>query len=478
MSSKETEPLQNTLNAILARLSCLESQVGITSVSPVSAPSSAAVVEEDEIAPALSAYDEHMKRAATPFVDACNAMEGLKGTGSHIHDVWVGIRTIVEIGTKCQKPADVQNSLMPFLKPVQDAMAKIRQARLDRTFDWHIKAMMEMLTCASWVIMSAPPAPCNFIKGTVGSSDFWANKIRKEYKGKDDAQIAFCDTMKALILDLSKYVKDFHLSGLMWNPKGVALGDYKPSESPSSAPKSSGPAPAVGTADMMKELASKRTNDGTSAATGLKKVSREQQTWRKEYKNDEATPAPTTVKLSQVKTVKKPAMEKKRGAPVCKFQGVGAKWIVENQTKDSNPNGVCLVEVQNPKEQVYIYNCENATIQIKGKLKSVVFDSCVKSNLVFETAISSCEVVNCKRIQIQSTGVCPSFSIDKTDGCLTYLSPETVAISNFVTSKSSEMNVSWLDEKSGEQKEAPIPEQFVHKLVGGAITSDVSDLYH
>ena len=53
-----------------------------------------------------------------------------------------------------------------------------------------------------------------------------------------------------------------------------------------------------------------------------------------------------------------------------------------------------------------------------------------------------------------------------------------MSISNFVTSKSSEMNVSWLDEKSGEQKEAPIPEQFVHRLVNGIITSEVSDLYH
>lgn len=29
-----------------------------------------------------------------------------------------------------------------------------------------------------------------------------------------------------------------------------------------------------------------------------------------------------------------------------------------------------------------------------------------------------------------------------------------------------------------EQKELPIPEQFVHKLVHGAVTSEVSDVYH
>ena len=124
------------------------------------------------------------------------------------------------------------------------------------------------------------------------------------------------------------------------------------------------------------------------------------------------------------------------------------------------------------------YKCENATIQIKGKMKSVILDACTKTNLVFDTAISSCEIVNCKSVQIQSIDVCPSIAIDKTDGCLVYLSKEGVSATSFVTSKSTEMNVSWEDEKSGEQVECPIPEQFVHKLVNGVIVSDVSDLYH
>jgi hypothetical protein len=37
--------------------------------------------------------------------------------------------------------------------------------------------------------------------------------------------------------------------------------------------------------------------------------------------------------------------------------------------------------------------------------------------------------------------------------------------------------VSWVDD-DGEIKEAPIPEQFMHRLVNGTVTSQVSDLYH
>jgi adenylyl cyclase-associated protein len=58
-----------------------------------------------------------------------------------------------------------------------------------------------------------------------------------------------------------------------------------------------------------------------------------------------------------------------------------------------------------------------------------------------------------------------------------YVCKESLATTSFVTCTSTEMNVSFPDE-NGEQKELPIPEQFVHKLVDGAVQSSVSDLYH
>ena len=160
------------------------------------------------------------------------------------------------------------------------------------------------------------------------------------------------------------------------------------------------------------------------------------------------------------------------------------------------------VEVTDPKQQVYMFNCNHVTLQIKGgKSKSVILDQCQNCQVVFETVLAACEVVRCQKIQIQTTGICPSFSIDQTEGCLVYLSKESVPITNFCTSQSTEMNgtqhgsiycicvyvytstndmlsflVSFPDGE--EQKEVPIPEQFVHKLVNGAVTSEVSDVYH
>ena len=454
----------------------------------------AADADADEVHPAVAAYDEHVARAVIPFADACDALGGLGDTGANIKATWAGVRSVIVIGTKCKKPSDVPAALTPHLKPTQDAIGKIRTARLDRTYDWHIKAIMEMLQSVSWVVMSAPPAPTSFVKETVGSADFWANKIRKEYKGKDEKQIDFCDKLKALILDLAAYLKEHHLSGLSWNPRGVELTDAFVADvaapakaAPASAPASA-PAPAAGgsgggMANIMAELAKKQTQDGSSAATGLKKVTKDMQTWRKEYKKDPVDDglakkaASVSLSASAPAAAAKAKGPKARGPPVFEYQDRGFKWCIENQTKDTNPNGLINLEVKDPKQQAYIYNCEGATVQVTGKIKSIILDKCTRCNLVFDTAISAVEIVNCKSCQIQVKNTCPSFSIDKTDGCLVYLSKESIPITTFVTSKSSEMNVSWPDEND-EMKEAPIPEQFQHKLVNGSITSDVSDLYH
>ncbi|KAI9917211.1 hypothetical protein PsorP6_013177 [Peronosclerospora sorghi] len=68
-------------------------------------------------------------------------------------------------------------------------------------------------------------------------------------------------------------------------------------------------------------------------------------------------------------------------------------------------------------------------------------------------------------MQVQCKGMVPSISIDKTDGCLVYISCEGRDV-QFVTSKSSEMNVA-IPEAAGSDDyvEKPIPEQFVHKIM-------------
>lgn len=59
-----------------------------------------------------------------------------------------------------------------------------------------------------------------------------------------------------------------------------------------------------------------------------------------------------------------------------------------------------------------------ATINITGKCKGVTLDSCEQVKVLLDSALSSVELVNCKRMQVQIRGQCPTVAIDKTDGCL------------------------------------------------------------
>ncbi len=55
-------------------------------------------------------------------------------------------------------------------------------------------------------------------------------------------------------------------------------------------------------------------------------------------------------------------------------------------------------------------------LQIKGKVNALTVDSCQRLGILFEDLVSSCELVNSTRVQVQVTGVVPIIAIDKCDG--------------------------------------------------------------
>mmetsp|Transcript_11917 Transcript_11917/g.28546 ORF Transcript_11917/g.28546 Transcript_11917/m.28546 type:complete len:513 (-) Transcript_11917:1057-2595(-) len=512
MASKtKLDPLREFLDAVVTRIETLESHCGISGAAVTATesstptkhsalektPSARHITGEGET-PAVKAFDTFLTRSVYPLADTCDDLNDMGDMGKLLVDAFDGAKYVVVLASRSKKPASIAE-IAPHLKPITENVAKIRSLRLKREFDNHCKAIMEMLACMSWVTCEAPaqlPAP--FVKECIGSSEFWSNRIRKDFKGKDAPyQIAFCDNMKKLLTDLAAYITEHHKTGLTFNPKGVSLAEaaIRLSDDPEAveaaekaaeeATKTKKRQSAVGNTvkggnvmGMMAELAQRKNADGSSAATGLKKVSKDQQTWRKEFKaGDAPVPAP---KPKPAPVVKKAPPKKKKGLPILEYQERGQKWVVENQTKESAKhydNGLITIDVSDPKQQVYIYNCDQVTIKVNGaKFKSLIIDKCEKVNVVFDTIISGCEVVNSKKIGTQVDGVCPVFTIDKTVGVTVWLSEASCAISSFSTSLSSEMNVSIPD--GDDRKEMPIPEQFVHKVSNGSLTSEVSDLYH
>jgi hypothetical protein len=85
------------------------------------------VITEVEETAAVKAYKEHVAKFMTPLIGTCDLLaqedSKMKDIGSSIQSAWEGIGTIVELASKCKKPAggtqQVQQALMPYLKQTQ-----------------------------------------------------------------------------------------------------------------------------------------------------------------------------------------------------------------------------------------------------------------------------------------------------------------------------------------------------------------------
>ena len=133
------------------------------------------------------------------------------------------------------------------------------------------------------------------------------------------------------------YVKEYHTTGVQWNRNGVDVTDYIGSTSTEVIPP-----PAVRESQTSKVQVQASTtssapagnifaelNKGGAITSGLKTVTKDMQTWRKEYKDTGPSVAPTP-KVAVV--AQKSAASIVKGPPKFEYQAHGAKWLVENQT--------------------------------------------------------------------------------------------------------------------------------------------------
>lgn len=148
-------------------------------------------------------------------------------------------------------------------------------------------------------------------------------------------------------------------------------------------------------------------------------------------------------------------------------------WIIENYAKEQAP---LMLEEAKMNQKVYIAHCNNTTVVIKNKVKSISVEDCFKVNVVFDDCLSSLEVVNSKKIQAQTNGALGAVQIDKTDGITVYLS-DACRECQFATSLSQEMNVMFPDPEEGFVEKC-IPCQFVTQMnSAGEFKTEVSNIY-
>ena len=235
---------------------------------------------------------------------------------------------------------------------------------------------------------------------------------------KQEHQVAWVKAFNELVRANVSFVKEFFTTGLTWNPAGRAFAEAL-----------AAPGPAARGEEV--KAPGKKTEE---------------------------------VKVSVLKK-KEPR----------KFER-GISWIFEHFENDKTIE--LSAEDSGMKKAVMIDNCLNCVVQIKGKVKNIVVSGCKGTSIVCQDVVSGIEFINCAKMQVQSTGLVPSLSIDKSDGIQIYVTREAMKDIMFSSSKSSDMNVVVPGASPDDDYiEMPIPHQYVHRVVNGKITCAPSDLY-
>lgn len=478
----ENEVLLQTLNQILSRLSTIEDKLEIEGDSNGSSG------KEDPRS--IRAYDAFLREYVDTFEAKGQEIGGKAADlGRLVKEAFVEKRTILYCAAECKAPANMPQDLMPLLKPMMEKIKAVGALRMRDDFEFHCRAVEELLSSMNWLLIT--PAPRDYVETFIGGSDLWANKIRMKYRGQDANQIAFCDALKKILQELMVYIKEYHTTGLAWNKKStIEMSTWQSSNSNgnkggeetkeavnasgSTTSSSNTPPPPPtsqetggGKAALFGEL-----SQGLNITSGLKKVTKDM------IKNDKEKQAPVPTTSQPKKTFAPKTTQQVVYQPSTTYNARQFKWDVCHHM-----SGIVNVKVESNKESVYIFKCGNAVIDIRGTGKSILIDGCNKTQILCDEMISTVEFVNCKNVKFQVRETVPTITIDKTDSIVTYLSWKSMGC-NFVTSKSSDMNVSYPKaEGSDDMEEKPIPEQFssvLKRKEDGSVASletEVSDLY-
>lgn len=462
------------LETVTARLESVEKQLASGGGASSQSSSGASSSSSGASSAAVSAYEALIAQYITPYVD----LSGKVGAPEVAQQAALLQKAVnaqldmLRIASQSKKPsADVLNKL---IKPTADAMNEIStfrdKNRASKAFN-HLSTISEGVPALGWVLVEKTPAP--HVGESRGSSEFYSNKILKDYKGKEQVHVDWVNSFNGFLKDLQAFVKQYHTTGLEWNAKGGDASNASASSSSSSSAAPSGPPPppapvvdnskpAAAPVDSSKLFA--ELSKGTDVTKGLKKVTNDMKA-----KNRPESEKSSVVKAIEPKAEKLPAATGKAAVTKPpKFALEGSKWTVEFQ------NGArdLVISDTEPRQTLYLYKCVNTTIQVKGKINAITMDSCSRTSVVFESLVSTMDIVNCNSVEAQVTGKVPSMSVDKTSGCQLYIGKDALDTEIF-TSKSDQMNV-LIPGATPEDDlvEIALPEQYHSTIKNGKVITE------
>ncbi|KUJ17089.1 uncharacterized protein LY89DRAFT_669512 [Mollisia scopiformis] len=435
-------------------------------------------------------FDAFITGPVKKYVNLSDELGGLVAEqASAVLRAFAEQRKFILITTKAKKPDMNGPAFMQLLKPFNQLISTVTELREGNrgspVFN-QLSAVSESISVLAWV--TADSKPHKVVEESLGSAQYWGNRVLKEYKEKDPKQVEWIQAYYQVFKELIEYVKQTFPSGMAWNPKGVtaeeamkAVEQNQPSP-PAPHPKAvagappppppPGPPPppmmiddkpapvadAGGLGAVFSEL-----NKGSDVTKGLRKVTADQMTHKNPSLRAGATVPTRSDSASSISSNrgKSPAPGKKpkpesmrtKKPPVKKLDG--NKWLIENYDNETQP-----VEIEaSISHSILISRCNKTTIIIKGKANAISIDNSPRLSLLVESLVSSIDVIKSSNFALQILGVVPTILMDSVDGAQVYLSKDSLNTEVF-SSKCSSINLLLPEGDDGDYKEEALPEQI------------------
>ncbi|WVR03407.1 hypothetical protein IAU60_000398 [Kwoniella sp. DSM 27419] len=449
-----------------------------------SPPPPPAAEAQSESSPAVKAYeDDILNGALREFMSKAKEIGGLVEQHAALLPPLVEAQlAYLRLASTHAKPTS-PSALGPLLEPQGKAIQAILEAKdkLGRTKEgreWGPALNVLGEGAPAWGWVQVEPAPAPFVAEMKNATQFWADRVIKQFKETNPAAVAWAKAFSELLTSLQAYVKQWHTTGVSWNPKGSPAPSSMPASAgasaggapppppppPAAAPSTGSSAPAAGgTAALLADL-----NRGGSVTSGLKKVDPSQMT----HKNPELRAAGVVPDNEGKKAA--PALKPKPGAAPAKKPAKleledGNKWMVEYQ-EDNREISITETELH---QTVHIFGCKNSVVRIGGKINAVTMVGCKKTSVVLDSAVSSLSITSSPSFEIQITGSIPTIQIDNTDSGQIYLSKDCMETVEIITSKTSAINISVPTGQDGDFEERPVPEQLKSRIVKGKLVTEI-----
>lgn len=448
----------------------------------------AAAAPAEPLPESIEDFDAFINTTVQQYVKLSNQIGGLLADqAAQVFQGFQAEREFLLLTTKAKKP-DLNSSEMSIyqdlLKPINEALmavTNIKEANRGSPVFSQLSAVSEGIMVLAWVTVDN--RPWKHVEESLGSAQFFGNRVLKEQKDKDPQQAEWVAAFYQVFRDLADYVKQYFSNGIPWNLKGKPAQEVLkarttvpstnvPSPSPPAGgvpppppPPPPGPPPVL---DIKEESVApnkekggldavfSELNKGDAVTKGLRKVDNSEMT----HKNPSLRASSTTSNKEAARGKspapgKKPKPESMRLKKPAKQELDGNKWIIENFEKVQEPIQIDA----SISHSVLISRCNNATVIIKGKANAVTIENSNRLSLIVDSLVSTVDVVKSQNFALQVMGAVPTVMMDQIDGAQIYFSKES-ATTKIYSSKSSSINLNIIDGPDDDYTEIPLPYQI------------------